>query len=57
MGVRLEPGEQQIRLRYRHPGVPAGLAGSALSLLAAAGWAVWEHRRRGGRPQCREEPV
>ena len=57
MGVRLEPGEQQIRLRYRHPGVPAGLAGSALSLLAAAGWAVWEHRRRGGRPQRREEPI
>ena len=61
MGVRLEPGEQQIRLRYRHPGAAAGLGGSAASLVIAAVWWLWE-RRRGVRPgprheQQREEPI
>ena len=49
MGVRLEPGEQHIALRYRHPGAAAGLGGSAASLVIAAVWWLWE-RRRGVRP-------
>lgn len=45
MGVRLQPGAQTVRLRYRHPGAALGLAGSGAAVLAALGWRVAEKRR------------
>ena len=38
MGVRLEPGENQIRLTYHHPGAAVGAAVSGLCLTAVLGW-------------------
>ena len=57
MGVRLQPGAQTVRLRYRPP--PAqrwGLAGSGAAVLAALGWRVAEKTPRTGRrkPQTGE---
>ena len=45
MGVRLQPGAQTVRLRYRHPGAALGLAGSGAAVLAALGWRMAEKRR------------
>ena len=38
MGVRLEEGENQIRLTYHHPGAATGAAVSGLCLIAVLGW-------------------
>lgn len=38
MGVRLEPGENQIRLTYHHPGAAVGAAVSGLCLTAVLVW-------------------
>lgn len=50
MGVRLEEGENRVRLRYHHPGAGVGAAVSAASAVAAAVWLAVEKRRgKGGK--------
>jgi hypothetical protein len=48
LALPLPAGEHSVSLRYTPPGLKAGLALSALSLLAVSAWALW--RRHKGLP-------
>ena len=50
MGVRLTEGSHTVRLQYRHPGLEAGLA---LTALCAAAGLLWYLRARRA-PQRKE---
>ena len=47
LGVRLVEGENHVELNYAHPGAAAGAGITALSLLAALLWVLYERRKRG----------
>lgn len=47
LGVRLDEGENHVELNYAHPGAAAGAGITALSLLTALLWVLYERRKRG----------
>lgn len=46
MGVKLEPGEHQIEMRYCSPGIVAGLVLSVLAGLGLVGSALWDIKKK-----------
>lgn len=51
LALPLPQGDCTVTLRYTHPGVLPGAAGSLAALAAALGWMAWERKKKIGKPQ------
>ena len=51
LALPLPQGGCTVTLRYTHPGVLPGAAGSLAALAAALGWMAWERKKKIGKPQ------
>lgn len=60
LGIPLVPGTHEVSLRYRAPGLTAGLALTALTTLGIAAWPAarrWRKKRRGAGAESRTSPL